>query len=223
MARLDLTRHPHGHGIINTQPSCEYFMSNSIQPFPSISIADAQRDMRSGYYGGAPGMLTSALMWLVAGVVAARISPERAVWALFLGGMLIHPVSVLLTKALGRRGKHASGNPLASLAMATTFWLILSCPMAYSVSLLHIEWFFPAMMCVIGSRYLCFSTLFGGRVYWLCGGALIIAGCLFGRAYALPAISAFAGATIEVIFAIAIFRSEREAAACAAATLENAG
>jgi len=188
-------------------------MSDSMQPFSSISIADAQNDMRSGYYGGAPGMLTSALMWLLAGVVAMRISPERAVWALLLGGMLIHPMYVLLTKALGRRGNHAPGNPLASLAMATTVWLILSCPLAYSVSLLHIEWFFPAMMFVIGSRYLCFSTLFGGRVYWFCGGTLIVAGCLLGRAHALPALAAFAGATIELVFAIAIGRSERDASA----------
>ena len=78
----------------------------------SPTIADAQREMRIAYFGGAPGMLTSAVVWLTAGIVCLTISPERAVWALFIGGMLIHPVSVLLTKAIGRPGKHPATNPL---------------------------------------------------------------------------------------------------------------
>jgi hypothetical protein len=190
-------------------------MSNPSLPL--ITVADAQRDMRSGYYGGAPGMLTSSLAWLVAGLVAWRMSPERAVWTLLIGGALIHPVSVLLTKSLGRSGKHAAGNPLAMLALATTFWLILSCPLAYSVSLLRIEWFFPAMMLVIGSRYLCFAIMFGTRIYWICGGALIVAGYLLARAHATPALAAFSGAAIEAVFAIAIFHGERKRAPSIAA------
>jgi len=31
---------------------------------PSTTFADAQREMRFAYYGGAPGMLTSAAVWL---------------------------------------------------------------------------------------------------------------------------------------------------------------
>jgi hypothetical protein len=64
------------------------------------TIAEAQREMRFAYYGGAPGMLTSAAVWFAAGIVSLLVSPERAVWALFIGGMLIHPILVLLTNML---------------------------------------------------------------------------------------------------------------------------
>ncbi len=167
--------------------------------------------MRHAYFGGAPGMLTSALVWMTAGVVALRQTPERAVWALFIGGMLIHPLSVLLTKALGRSGVHSRHNPLGTLALATTFWMILCLPLAYGVSLQRIEWFFPAMLLVIGGRYLTFSTVFGARIYWLCGGALAIAGYAVAATKASPVIGAFTGAAIEAAFAVVIFASARRA------------
>ena len=172
------------------------------------TIAEAQREMRFAYYGGAPGMLTSAAVWLI-GIVAMVVSPHRAVWALFIGGMLIHPVSVLLTKAIGRSGKHNASNPLGSLAMATTFWMILALPLAYGVSLLRIEWFFPAMLFIIGGRYLTFSTIFGARIYWFCGAALALAGYALAQANASPEFSALAGSAIEAVFATAIFVTAR--------------
>ena len=164
----------------------------------------AQADMRFGYYSGAPGILASAGAWLAAAVVALQASPKQAVWVLFVGGVLIHPVSVLLAKMLGRPGKHASGNPLAALAFSTTLWLIFSLPLAYGASILRIEWFFPAMLLVIGGRYLTFGSLFGMRIYWALGLALAIAGYLLGSARVLPAVSAFVGAGIETAFAVAV-------------------
>ena len=132
----------------------------------AVTMVEAQREMRLAHYGGVPGMLTSATVWLVAGIVSLVGTSERAIWALFIGGMLISPVSRLLTKALGRTGKHSADNPLGTLALATTFWMILMMPLAYGVSRLHVEWFFPAMLLIIGGRYLTFSTIFGARIYW---------------------------------------------------------
>lgn len=187
--------------------------SNTDMPTASVrtTIADFQHEMRRAYYGGAPGMLTSALVWMTAGFVALLQTPERAVWALFIGGMLIHPLSILLTKALGRSGTHSAHNPLGTLALATTFWMILCLPLAYGVSRQHIEWFFPAMLLVIGGRYLTFSTVFGARIYWLCGGTLALAGYAVAAAKASPVIGAFTGAAIEATFALVIFVRARRA------------
>jgi len=176
-----------------------------------LTVADAQREMRYAYYEGAPGMLISGLVWAVAAFVALRVSPERAIWTLFIGGMLIHPGAVLLRRLLGRRGTHLPTNPLGVLALATTFWMILCLPLAYAASRLHIEWFFPAMLFVIGGRYLTFSTLFGLRIYWACGGALVVAGYLLGRGLVAPVGAALAGALIEIIFAGIIFATARGA------------
>jgi len=119
------------------------------------------------------------------------------VLALLVGGMLIHPLGLLLCKALGRPAKHSTANPLASLALATTVWLVLSLPLAWVVSLHRIDWFFPAMLCVIGGRYLCFHTLYGLRTYLFCGAVLAGAGFLLVRLDAGPTAGAFAGSAIE--------------------------
>lgn len=173
------------------------------------SVADWQREMRFAYFGGAPGVFSSAVAWLVAGVVSVRLSSDRAIWALFIGGMLIHPVSSLLTKALGRSSKHSSENPFAALAVASTVWMILMLPLAYGVSRLQIGWFFPAMLFIIGGRYLIFSSVYGARTFRVCGATLALAGLALGRANALPTFSAFSGAALEAAFAIALFISSR--------------
>jgi hypothetical protein len=179
-----------------------------------MKISDAQREMRFAYYGGAMGMFTSAAVWLTAGVVCARIAPERAIWVLFVGGVFIHPISVVLNKAMGRPARHGSENPLGALVFASTIWMILCLPLAYAASRLHIEWFFPAMLFVIGGRYLTFSTIFGARLYWVCGITLAAAGYVLARMYASPELGAFTGAAIEAAFASAIFASnQREAVA----------
>lgn len=178
---------------------------------PLATLADAQRDMRFAYLDGAPGMLTSAAVWATAGVVSQLASSDRAIWTLLIGGMFIFPLSVLLTKALGRAGKHRADNPLGSLALATTFWMILTLPLAFAVSRLHLAWFFPAMLLIIGGRYLTFATLYGLRIYWVCGAVLAAAGGALGMVKAAPTLGAFAGAVIEAGFAAAIFFSSRRA------------
>lgn len=169
------------------------------------NLPQAQADMRSAYCGGAAGMLASSIAWLCAAIATIQASPQQAVWVLFIGGMLIHPVGVMIAKLLGRSGNHAKDNPLASLAWASTLWLIFSLPLAYAVSLLRVEWFFPAMMLVIGGRFLVFSSLFGMRIYWVCGLTLAGAAYLLWKIGATPTLSAFTGATIEATFAALIF------------------
>lgn len=179
-----------------------------IQSGP-MNITEAQKDMHYAYYGGATGLLASATAWLVAGVFAAVSSPGTAVLALLVGGMLIHPASVLLAKALGRPGSHATGNPLGALALEGTFFLLLAIPLAYAISWYRVEWFFPAMLLLVGGRYLTFATLYGMRLYWACGAALALVGFLvvFSKAPAL--VGAFAGALVEYVFAAVVFAAVR--------------
>lgn len=178
----------------------------------TFDLRQAQADMRRAYYGGAAGMFASSLAWLGAACVALRGNADTAVWTLLIAGVFIHPVGMLFSKLAGRSGAHAKGNPLAGLAGASTFWLIVSLPLAYAASRLHVEWFFPAMLLVIGGRYLTFDTLFGNHLYWACGIALAAAGFALGRALMPPAIAAFTGSAIEAVFALVIALREHRAA-----------
>jgi len=175
----------------------------------TLSVADAQRDMRHAYMDGAPGILTSATVWFVASMVCLLQSPRQAVWALFIGGMLIHPVALALLKLLGRPARHARRNPLGTLALSTTIWMILALPLAYAVSMLRLDWFFPAMLFVIGGRYLTFETLYGMRIYLLFGAVLALAGYALGPLGASAAAGAFAGAAIEAGFGAFILATAR--------------
>ena len=172
-------------------------------------LTDAQRDLRSVYLAGAPGIFVSGMVWLAAGLVALNRSPRAGMLALFLGGMLIHPLSVMLTKALGRSAAPAKQNTLVRMGLETVPSLIVGFALAYVASSVRLEWFFPAMLLVIGARYLAFQTLFGQRVYWLLGGVLLAAGWLLYKLQAPFAAGAFTGAAIEVVFAMVVFAMGR--------------
>ena len=175
----------------------------------SLTIAAAQQDMREAYLGGAPGMFVSGCVWAVTGLVCLSRSPQTAVWALFMGGVLIHPLAGLLTRLLGRPGRHAAGNPLGMLAFATTIWMILMLALAYGISLWRIDLFFPAMLFIIGGRYLTFATIFGTKLFWVCGAVLALAGWQLAAMLAAPATAAFTGGAIEIVFGVVVLAALR--------------
>ena len=90
-----------------------------------MNIADAQANMRHSYFGGAPGLASSAVMWLLAGLVVAARDPQTGVFVLIFGGMLIHPLAILGCRILGRPGAHDKANPLGPLALESTVILLL--------------------------------------------------------------------------------------------------
>lgn len=167
-----------------------------------MSIGEAQRDMRVGYFSGGTGILASALAWAVAAGVAFGSSAQNAVWALLIGGMFIYPVGLLICKVLGASGSHTRGNPLGQLAGASTFWLIFCLPVAYVLSLPYPGWFFPAMLLIIGGRYLVFATLYGMGLYWALGLALAAAGFALAALNAQAHTAAAMGAALEAGFAL---------------------
>jgi hypothetical protein len=174
-----------------------------------LTISQAQANMRSAYFSGAAGVLVSGCVWLAAGLIAAWNSASTAVFVLLVGGALIHPASVVLCKILGRAGAHEPGNPLGILAVEGTVWLLAGVAIAYGMHVLRLEWFFPAMLLVIGGRYLTFQSLYGLRIYWLCGAALCLAGLALALARVPAPVSALSGAAIELVFAGLVFSQSK--------------
>jgi len=170
-----------------------------------MTLDESRQDMRTAHAGGATGLLASALAWLIAALVAAGPTPQHAVIALFIAGCFIYPVSVLFAKAIGRTGAHRKGNPLAPLAVEGTILMMMGLPLAYVVSLHRLEFFFPAMMLIIGGRYLTFATLYGLKVYWVVGGVLAVAAYGVAALHASVQAGAFTGAAVESVFAVVVF------------------
>ena len=169
------------------------------------TILDAQHDMRTAYFYGVPGIITSGSVWLIAGVVAYSIDSLTGILTLVFGGMFIFPISVVLCKVFGRSGKHEKDNPLAPLAIEGTFWMLLSIPVAAGAAFYKLEWFFPAMILVIAGRYLTFSTIYGMRLYWVFGAVLVLSALGLLILNAPVYLSAITGGVVELLFALLIF------------------
>lgn len=174
--------------------------------------------MRYAYLSGAPGVFVSGCVWLGSALVAGWKSPSVAVVSLLVGGAFIHPLSVLLCKGLGRAGAHAPGNALGTLAIEGTFWLLGGIAVAYGLSVLRLEWFFPAMLILIGGRYLTFQTVYGLRVYWVCGTVLSLTGTALAVGRAPAYLSALSGGILELLFTASIVAMSRRSGLAASAT-----
>ncbi|MCG8454726.1 MAG: hypothetical protein MI919_00485 [Holophagales bacterium] len=168
-----------------------------------------QSEIRRIHYDGAPGVLTSALVWLSSSATCFLVGTPQGVWALLIGGALIYPISSILTRFWVKPQGPPSPNALNQLAAASTIWLIACCLMAYGLYHLRPELFFPAMMLTIGCRYAVFATVYGLTVYWVLGLSLVVAAFLSFFLWLSPPISAMAGGLVELVFAYIIFGGAR--------------
>src|SRR5919106_5306987 len=97
-----------------------------------------------------------------------------------VGGFLIFPATELLIRAIGERAPVSSANALRSLGMQIAFVLPLSMPLLVPVGLYRLNWFYPAMMVLLGAHYLPFTFLYGMRHFavlaaLLVGGGIVTA------------------------------------------------
>lgn len=182
--------------------------TTQIENIDTVKLA--QTEMRNNHMYGATGIVVSGLIWLTSSLVAYNYSSRQAVWTLLIGGVLIHPISTIFNKIIGVSGTHSKNNPLASLAMEGTFYMLMCIPLAYELSLQRIEWFFPGMLMIIGGRYLTFNTIFGNRLFWILGGFLGIAGYILFSLNAKCYISALTGAGIEIFFGLFVYLHARK-------------
>ena len=174
-----------------------------------MNFKDAQEDMRIAYFGGGPGAFASGVVWLTAGITALISTEQTSVMVFFFGGMIIHPLGILLSKALNRSGKHKKGNPLSALALESTFLLFIGLFIAFLVLQIRAHWFFPIMILIIGGRYLVFSSIYGMRIYWVFGAVLILAG-VGGFLFKTPFhFIGLIGGVIEIIFSFIIISLEK--------------
>jgi hypothetical protein len=164
-----------------------------------MHLREAQRDMRWAYVNGGVGIFVSGLVWVIAGAVTLYVDLFSGMAALFFGGMLIHPLSLLIARRVFYRGRARAPNPLEMLALQSTAFLIIGLAIAYLVSATYGDWFFAIALLAVGARYLVFQTVYGMRFYLILGLVLIAiaaSALWFGMA---PAFVALAGGATELL------------------------
>ncbi|WP_298195917.1 hypothetical protein [Novosphingobium sp.] len=137
-------------------------------------ITDAQADLRRAYVGGGPGAIVSGLVWLVAGVATARYGTAAGFVHLFIGGMLIFPLSKLVCRFGFGRANEMSGNPGGTLVLESTAALIGGLCVAWLLLPLRPGMVLPVAALAVGTRYVLFQSAYGDRVYWLLGALISV-------------------------------------------------
>lgn len=141
-----------------------------------MDILDAQRESRSVFLGGFWGQLVSSVIWLVSAALGACVSPKASILAVVIGGFFIFPLTQLMLRLSGRRASLSKENLFNSFGMQVAFVLPLSMLLLLPVGLYKLNWFFPALMILLGAHYLPFATLYGMRMFLFLAGILIAEG-----------------------------------------------
>jgi hypothetical protein len=139
-------------------------------------VQDAQHEVRTVFVGGFWGQLASSAIWFASAGLGVWVSPRAAILSLVIGGFFIFPVTRLLLRLAGGPGSVSSGNPLWNLGMQIAFTLPLSMLLLVPVTLFRLNWFYPALMILLGAHYLPFTFLYGMRMFFLLGAILVSSG-----------------------------------------------
>ena len=168
-----------------------------------VHINEGQADIRRVYRGGLAGQLVSGVLWLVAAAVATWGSPDAAIATLFLGGMLIFPLTSLVLRLGGGPAGLPKGHPQKALATQIAFTVPQGMVVAIVLGVLRPELFFPAAMVIVGAHYLPFVHLYGMRLFAVLAGVLSVGGVvlLFWLPAPMPAGAWFTGVVL-LVFAV---------------------
>jgi hypothetical protein len=145
-----------------------------------LLVQDAQREVRTVFVGGFWGQLVSSALWLASAALGVWVSPRAAIIELVVGGCFIFPATQLLLRLTGGRTTLSRDNELWNLGWQVAFTLPLSMLLLVPVTAFRLNWFYPALMILLGSHYLPFAFQYGMRMFIalcaiLVGGGVVIA------------------------------------------------
>ena len=178
-----------------------------------MDIGSGQKDINRAYVAGAPAVLVSGIVWIVAGVFLARSGTATGFAALFIGGILIVPVALAIARLGFRAGPITRGNPLDRLGLESTAMLFAGILLAYALLRAAPALVFPAMAIAIGARYFVFRTIYDDVYYWLLGVLLAALGIAAILGVPIPGNIALAAGSVEVLFALLLLMRWRRRSA----------
>ena len=141
---------------------------------------DQHSEYRHCSRGGAVYLVVEGLLWLVSATLGTIGLTPFAILFLIVGGMLIHPISLVLTRILGFP-KISEANRLPIL----NTWLALSIPLGLPLVFMatlggRTNLFFPAFSVLIGVHWLPFTYVYAMKSFAVLAGLFILIGVVFG-------------------------------------------
>jgi hypothetical protein len=189
-----------------------------------MEIKEAQREVRFVYTGGFWGQLVTSVIWLVSAALGTWVTPRASILVVVIGGFFIFALTRLLIRVSGNRASLSSENPFDSLAMQIAFGLPISMLLLVPVGLYRLNWFFPALMILVGAHYLPFAFLYGMRGFLVLAAVLIGAGVVIAMRFPHSfSLGAWIGGLAIFVFAwVGRFIATKEARGQALTSMEPA-
>jgi len=167
-----------------------------------MDIQDAQREVRFVYIGGFWGQLVSSVIWLVSAALGTWVTPKASILAIVIAGFFIFPLTQMLLRLSGRRTSVSRENSFNSLGREVAFVLPFSMLLLWPVGLYQLNWFFPALMVLVGAHYLPFASLYGMRMFLFLSGILIAMGVVIALRFSgMFSLGAWIGGLALFVFA----------------------
>ncbi|MEL6569544.1 MAG: hypothetical protein AAFQ22_14100 [Pseudomonadota bacterium] len=158
-------------------------------------LGAAQSTMRQNYINGGPGVSISGLAWLSAAIVTHLVGFQWGMLTLFIGGMLIVPISGVIENTM-KGDVSAPDKGLTRLALLTLPLLFGGLFLGYVLSFQSEALFFETVAVAIGLRYLVFSHVYGLKTFVVLGAMLAATGI---TAYLIPIELALTPAVVGIV------------------------
>ncbi len=142
----------------------------------AVAQQPAQKTMRANFINGGPGVIISGLVWVMAAIVTHLFGFQTGMISFFVGGMLIYPLSVVVSNFIKPKDTPKPDPKLMRLAMMTLPILFGGLLLAFIMSKSDPFLFYPIMAVAIGIRYVFFEKLYGLPGYIMMGASLVILG-----------------------------------------------
>ena len=155
--------------------------------------------------GGFYGQLVSGVLWLVSAGLATWSTPHAAITMLVLSGFFIFAITELLIRVVAGNGPLSPQNALHYLGMQVAFVLPLSMLLLLPVGLFRLNWFYPALMILLGAHYIPFVFLYGMRMFAILAALLVGGGVVIARCFASSfSVGAWYTAAVLILFAVVV-------------------
>lgn len=141
-----------------------------------MDVQDAQREVRSVYIGGFWGQLLYSIIWLAAAAIGTWVTPKASILTVVIGGAFIFPLIKMALHLSGRPASVSKENQFNMLGMQVALVAPFSMLLLIPVALYNLNWFFPALMILVGAHYLPFATLYGMPMFVFLAGILMAEG-----------------------------------------------